>query len=510
MKDFGYDISDYKGISPLFGDMKDFDMLLDEVHKRGMKLILDLVPNHTSDEHPWFKESRSSKDNPKRDWYIWRDAAPGKSYPNNWKSVFGGSAWQYDPTTNQYYLHQFLKEQPELNYHNPEVFEAMKDVIKFWLNKGVDGFRVDVIWLMMKDPELRDEPEDPAWNGVKEYDQYLHIYSQNIPEIHDLIRKMRAVFDEYGNRVLIGEIYLPLPELVKYYGRENDECHLPFNFVLVTNKWNATTVRSLVTEYEKLLPSFAWPNWVLGNHDNHRVASRVGPAQAGVANLLLMTLRGTPTTYYGEELAMENITLDPQQLQDPYAIQNLDIADLVGRDPERSPMQWNAGPNAGFCEPGVKPWLPLHPDSSVKNVESEGTAEHSPLAYYRHLSHLRKTEPALCLGDYLPMTLGDEADQSVFCYVRRPSQNDVTELAKQGIKEPSSFLVLLNFTAEPIRLDVVKNNHHTFNSYYAHAKIRSSTLMTHMGDVVDLCDVHLRANEGLLVELTKQPDSQLC
>jgi len=218
MHDFGYDVADYTGIHPMFGTMADFDQLLAETHRRGMRLLLDLVPNHTSDEHAWFLESRSSRDNPKRDWYIWRDPAPDGGPPNNWLSFFGGPAWTFDEKTGQYYLHQFVKQQPELNYRNLQVLQAMLDVMRFWLDKGVDGFRVDVIWLMLKDDQFRDEPLDPNWDGVRPFGRLQHIYTANLPGVHDIIRQMRAVLDEYTERMMVGEIYLPNKELVKYYG----------------------------------------------------------------------------------------------------------------------------------------------------------------------------------------------------------------------------------------------------------------------------------------------------
>ena len=217
MADFGYDVADYCGIHPLFGSMADFDRLLEETHKRGKKLLLDLVPNHTSDEHPWFLESRSSRDNPKRDWYIWRDPAPGGGVPNNWLSHFGGPAWTFDEKTGQYYLHLFAKQQPDLNYRNPEVLAAMLDVMRFWLDKGVDGFRVDVIAKMMKDPLFRDEPPNPAWDGVRPFLSQLHIYTSNMDDVHHLIQEMRKVLDAYDDRMMVGEIYLPNEDLMKYY-----------------------------------------------------------------------------------------------------------------------------------------------------------------------------------------------------------------------------------------------------------------------------------------------------
>src|SRR4051812_19163060 len=245
MADFGYDVADYTGIEPVFGTMADFDRLLADVHRRGMKLILDLVPNHTSDRHPWFLESRASRDNPKRDWYIWRDPAPGGGPPNNWLSVFGGGAWQWDELSGQYYLHSFAVEQPELNWRNPEVEAEVFDAIRFWLDKGVDGFRVDVIYYMIKDDQFRDNPPNPEFQpGDQPYSSQLHIYNYNRPEVHDIIRRMRTLFDEYEDRVIIGEIYLPYPELISYYGANEDEAHLPFNFHLIHLPWKADLVRA--------------------------------------------------------------------------------------------------------------------------------------------------------------------------------------------------------------------------------------------------------------------------
>ncbi len=311
MHDFGYDVANYQDIHPMFGTMADFNALLADVHDRGMKLILDFVPNHTSDEHIWFKESRSSRDNPKRDWYIWSDPAPDGAPPNNWISFFGGPAWTYDEKTGQYYLHQFVKQQPELNYRHPDVLPAILDKMRFWLNKGVDGFRVDVIWLLLKDEKLRDEPINREWDGVEPHSSLRHIYTQDVSGIHNIVRQMRCVMQEYDEKAMVGEIYLPLEGLVSYYGRSLDECHLPFNFHLIDTAWQAQAVRDLVEEYETSLPPGAWPNWVLGNHDRHRIASRVGEEQARVANMLLLTLRGTPTTYYGEEIGMKNVSIPP-------------------------------------------------------------------------------------------------------------------------------------------------------------------------------------------------------
>ena len=302
MADFGYDVADYCDVDPLFGSLADFDDLVRAAHARGLKVILDFVPNHTSDRHPWFLESRSSRASPKRDWYIWRDGRNGGP-PNNWVSQFGGSAWTYDPGTGQHYLHSFLREQPDLNWRNPDVRAAMLDVLTFWLDRGVDGFRVDVIWLLIKDEALRDNPENPGWQPSQAtINRLLQVHNADQPDVHDVIRDMRSLLDRYDERLLIGEIYLPLERLVAYYGKDLSGAHLPFNFQLILTAWKADAIARLIDEYENALPPGGWPNWVLGNHDQPRIAARVGEAQARVAAMLLLTLRGTPTMYYGDEI----------------------------------------------------------------------------------------------------------------------------------------------------------------------------------------------------------------
>jgi alpha-glucosidase len=475
MHDFGYDVADYCDIHPMFGTMADFEQLLEDVHDRDMKLILDLVPNHTSDEHEWFKESRSSRSNDKRDWYIWQNPAPDGGPPNNWLSFFGGPAWTYDEETRQYYLHQFVTQQPELNYRHPEVLPAMLDNMRFWLDKGVDGFRVDVIWLMLKDEQLRDEPTNPDWNGVEPFGSLRHIYTQNVPGIHDIVRQMRATLDEYDERMMVGEIYLPFDELVKYYGAA-DECHLPFNFHLINCDWQGQEVRSLVEAYEAALPPDGWPNWVLGNHDQHRVASRIGAAQARIANMLLLTLRGTPTTYYGEELGMVDVVIPPEFIQDPPAVNQPDIADVVGRDPERTPMQWDGAGNAGFADDGIATWLPIAPDYKERNVTSQQHEPTSMLNFYRALTHLRQEQPALSVGAYASVETGIT---DIFAYTRTHDQ-------------ASSFLIVLNFGNEQHTLDI--------SHIASMAKIIIATDMQRT-DLADLEHLIVRPNEGLVMRL---------
>ena len=474
MADFGYDISDYTGIHPLFGTMEDFDQLLSEVHKKDMKMILDLVPNHTSNEHPWFEESRSSRDNPKRDWYLWHDAAPDGGPPNNWLSVFGGSGWEYDEKTDQYYYHAFLKEQPDLNWRNPEVQQAMLDVMRFWLDKGVDGFRVDVMWHMIKDDEFRNNPPNPDYTPEQStYNKLIPAYSTDQPEVHDIVAMMRNVMDEYEERVMIGEIYLPIDKLVTYYGHDHSGAHLPFNFQLVVLPWEAKKIFSTINQYEGALPTGGWPNWVLGNHDKSRIASRVGLPQAKVAAMMLLTLRGTPTMYYGDELGMEDVLIAPEQVQDP---QEKNMPGLgLGRDPERTPMQWDDTENAGFTK--ATPWLPLAENYEKVNVAAEKQAEDSMLSFYKKLIELRQSEPALMVGDYEPVNLKGNA----FAYVRH--------------YDNKRFLIILNLDNSPV----------IFESETIEAK-GSVVLGTHpeRKDLKAGKSVQLQANEGIIVLLEQE------
>jgi len=412
MADFGYDVADYCGVDPIFGSLDDFDRLIGEVHGRGLKLIVDFVPNHTSDQHEWFRESRSSPNNPKRDWYIWRDPAPGGGPPNNWNSNFGGPGWTFDAATGQYYYHAFLKEQPDLNWRNPQVRAAMHDVLRFWMRRGVDGFRVDVIWHLMKDEGFRDNPVNPGYQaGQPDINRTLQIHSTDQPEVHGIIAGMRRVLEEFDDRVLIGEIYLPLDRLVTYYGENLTGAHLPFNFQLIHMAWRAEDIAALVEEYEGAIPPGGWPNWVLGNHDQARIAARVGEAQARVAAMLLLTLRGTPTMYYGDEIGIGRVEIPFDAVQDPWERNEPGLG--LGRDPQRTPMQWDGSPHAGFTT--GRPWLPLTPDHQSRNVAEMREDPCSILTLYRRLIQLRRRHLALNVGDYV----GAHADGQVFAYERR-------------------------------------------------------------------------------------------
>jgi alpha-glucosidase len=423
MADFGYDVSDYTAIAPMFGSLDDFDALVTGAHERGLRVILDFVPNHTSNEHPWFIESRSSRNNPRRDWYLWRDPAPDGGPPNNWLSVFGGSAWTYDAATGQYYYHAFLREQPDLNWRNPAVRDAMHTAMRFWLDRGVDGFRLDAIWHLIKDDQFRDNPPNPDYQPEQPpYFTLTPLYSTDRPEIHDLLAELRAVVDRYPDRLVIGEIYLPTERLIAYYGRDLKGLHLPFNFLLIKAPWHARNLAALIGAYEQKLPAGGWPNWVLGNHDKPRIATRAGPDQAPVAAMLLLTLRGTATLYYGDELGMEDVPIPPARVRDPWEL-NLPGAGH-GRDPARTPMQWDASTNAGFSP--TEPWLPIATDYRERNVERLRDNPRSILQLYRRLIELRRRHAALRNGLYREIA----ATGDLLAYVRR----DATQ----------SFLIALN------------------------------------------------------------------
>ncbi|MEH3098799.1 alpha-amylase family glycosyl hydrolase [Sphingomonas adhaesiva] len=413
MADFGYDVADYCGVEPMFGDLAAFDRLLAAVHARGLKLLLDFVPNHSSDRHPWFVASRASRTNPKRDWYIWRDAAAGGGPPNNWISDFGGSAWEWDAATGQYYLHAFLKSQPDLNWRNPDLKRAMFDAMRFWFDRGVDGFRIDVLWHIVKADGFPDNPVNPAWHpGITERDRLIQQHSTDQPEAHAIAAEMRALADEYGGRLLIGEIFLPNDRHARWYGTpERPQVHLPFNFQLIENAWDAATLRATIAAYEASLPPHGWPNWVIGSHDAPRIAARIGEAQARVAAMLLLTLRGTPTLYQGDELGIGQVDIPPERVRDPQELRQPGIG--IGRDRSRTPMPWDDSAFAGFST--VEPWLPLNADWRTRNVAAQDGDPSSMLTLYRRLLALRRARPALGLGDIALV----EADRDVLAYERR-------------------------------------------------------------------------------------------
>lgn len=476
--DFGYDVMDYCGIDPLFGTMEDFAELVCEAHRRGIRIIIDLVFNHSSHLHPWFRESVSGKDSPKRDWYIWRDPEPVQNKPNNWQAVFGGSAWTFDRQSGQYYLHSFLKEQPDLNWRNPEVKEALFEVIRFWMRKGVDGFRLDVINLIYKDLQFRS---NPACFGRRPYEMQRHIHDRNQPEAHLALKAMRSLIDSYGEKMLVGEISLDKGEdstvAASYYGEMNDELHLAFNFEFLECAWSASAFRTAVERWERSLPQGGWPNYVLSNHDYPRHYSRYAKGagaeeRARLAALMLLTLRGTPFLYYGEEIGMPNVRVPRWRFQDPVGKRYWPFH--PGRDEERTPMQWSGEAHAGFSV--HEPWLPLDRDYGRRNVESETADPDSLLNFYKRLIWLRKRTPALQTGRYETVR---GLSEEVFGYIR----------AGEGER----FLILLNFAEAVIHLQLD-------SSFPARGELVITT-SNRPAEEIDLTSVHLKRNEGIVIKL---------
>ena len=412
--DFGYDISDYENIDPIYGTLADFDHMVAEGRKHHVRVILDFVPNHTSDQHPWFQDSKSSRTAPHRDWYIWRDGkAPGQP-PNNWISIFGGSAWKLDPTTNQYYYHFFYAQQPDLNWRNPAVEKVMLDTTRWWYKRGVSGFRLDAVDTLFEDPELHDNPVLPGTN--KQGDPNMDDkYNTNLPEVHEELKKLRKVADESG-AVLIGETWTSnVAELDRYYGQGGNELQMPMDFMF-------TMVKQLSPpEFRRQIAAVdgahGWPVFVIGNHDIVRSYNRYGDGKnndaiAKLMGALYLTLRGTPIMYYGEEIGMENN--DPtrkEDVKDP--IGRTGWPEEKGRDGERTPMQWDASENAGFTQ--GKPWLPVPPTYKTHNVADESKDPDSVLEFYKSILKLRHTNPALLDGRY---TAINESDANVLSYLR--------------------------------------------------------------------------------------------
>jgi alpha-glucosidase len=412
--DFGYDVSDYENIDPMYGSLADFDNLAKEAKQRGIHIILDFVVNHTSDQHKWFLDSKSSRTAAHRDWYIWRDGKGPGQPPNNWTSTFGGSAWKSDPTTNQYYYHFFYAEQPDLNWRNPAVKDAMFDVTRWWYKRGVSGFRLDAVDTLFEDPKLHDNPVLPgknAFGDAKEENKY----NTKLPEVHDVLRGLRKIADEY-NAVLIGETWTAdIAELNRYYGDRNNELQLPMDFLFTTvNKLSPAEFRKQIAAVNS---ASGWPTFVISNHDIVRSYNRYGDGEHNdqIAKLmagLYLTLRGTPIMYYGEEIGMT--TTPPRRKEDVKdPIGRTGWPKEEGRDGERTPMQWNEDVNAGFSK--ATPWLPVPPSYKTHNVADESQVPDSILSFYKQVLKLRHTNKALLDGDYIPL---DENDQNVLAYVR--------------------------------------------------------------------------------------------
>jgi alpha-glucosidase len=434
MYDFGYDVADYRAIDPVFGTDADFTALIEEAHALGIKIIMDMVLNHTSFLHPWFVESRSSRGNPKRDWYIWHDGKSGRR-PNNWLAAFGGRAWEWDEGTKSYYLHSFAVEQPDVNFRNPALKKAMFGELEFWLDRGVDGFRFDVINWFIKDDQFRNN----GWRFGKRprpYDLQDHLYDRNRPETHGIVREIRSLLDSYGDRMCVGETFSEAPgdpELsASYLGNGSDELHLSFDFSLIFRDWNAKSFAEAIERWLDRVPAGAWPCHVLSNHDQSRIVTRFGGGDKGLrraraAAVLLLTLRGTPFMYYGDELGMEDGRLSRKDIVDPAGLRYWPF--FKGRDPERTPMQWTNVPNGGFSE--ARPWLPVS-TAGERNVELELRDPDSMLSLYKRLIRVRKEHPGLRFGE---MRFASRGEKGILSYER--------------FLEGKRFFVAVNFSDSP-------------------------------------------------------------
>lgn len=408
--DFGYDVADYCGVQPVFGDLGTVDELIAQAAKRDIKIVLDIVPNHSSDRHPWFIDSRSARSSKHRDWYVWADPKPDGGPPNNWLSAMGGPAWTLDTRTGQYYLHNFLPQQPDLNWWNPDVRDAFDHIYGFWFDRGVAGFRIDVAHGIVKDRELRDNPlatmDDPP--SVRAHGQRL-VYNVERPEVHDVLRRWRALANTYEPpRILLGETYVTeIKSIESFYG-QGDELNLAFNFAYLHAPFNASALARVVAESERIIPAAGWPVWTLSNHDLPRVMSRWAGGderKLRCALMSLLTLRGTPVLYYGDEIGMPDTRLRKGDLQDPLGKRHW--PQPRGRDAERTPMHWTDEPGGGFTEPGVRPWLPIG-DVAARNVTDQRGDPSSTLTFVRDLIASRRQRPDLRSGSYrqLPSATG--------------------------------------------------------------------------------------------------------
>ena len=492
--DFGYDISDHCGIDPVYGDLAAFDRLVTGAHGRGLRVLMDLVPSHTSEEHPWFRAARRSRRDPLRALYIWADPAPDGGPPNNWTAAFGGSAWELDEPSGQYYLHSFYREQPDLNWRSPAVHERLGEVVRFWLQRGVDGFRVDAIDRSIKDLRLRDNPPvPPGYEGrFLSVQGQLHIWNKSRPETLDVVRSLRTATESVRpDAMLLGEAYVPIETLGRYFGTaDRPGFHLAFDFGFIYAPWDAAWLRMAVDAAEAHLPDHAWPCRALSNHDNPRHGTRFGTAALRAAAVLELTLRGTPVLYMGEEIGMVDVESAPGA-----------AFDRAGRDTSRTPMQWSAGPGGGFTL--GKPWLPLG-DTAAVNVADQRTDGSSLLALYRDLLRVRSASAALALGSH--RSLDVPVESGVFAYLREAGAE--------------RMLVAVNCSSAPVTLDLVAAGHGrvepsaqssssadqgparpAFVLPTAPSLILSTVVDRTRGDGIDLRRMELTPNEAVIVRL---------
>jgi alpha-glucosidase len=433
-KDFGYDVSDYLDIDPKYGTMKDFELLIQEGRKRDIHVILDLVLNHSSDQHHWFLESKKSRNNPFHDFYIWHDPAKGGGQPNNWRSIFGGKGWEFVPGLGQYYYHMFVKEQPDLNWRNPTVRKELLDVFRFWLKKGVDGFRLDVFNNYFKDVQFRNNPRNRL--GIRPFDCQTHLYDTDQPEMIPLLKDIRRILDSKPGSYAVGETFMGREKIAAKYCAPG---LLPgtFNFSLVRGAWNARTVQRKITKWDQAVDAESWPTQVMSNHDVHRIATRLHASQDDrilkQAAALLLTLRGTPFIYYGDEIGMRDIRVGKADLQDPVSMNYWPFP--VGRDGCRSPMQWDESCFAGFST--HKPWLKVNPNYSQRNVQRQKSEKDSLFHFYRKLIHIRKENKALNAGMFLPLTYDP---LFVMAYLRQTAEETVLVVLNFNRRKMKFFL----------------------------------------------------------------------
>jgi alpha-glucosidase len=470
--DFGYDVADYKDIDPVYGSLAIFDQFVAACHERGIKIMMDFVPNHTSVDHSWFKESRKSKDNDKRDWYIWKkgkDEGP----PNNWLSVFGGTGWEYDEITDEYYLHTFDKNQPDLNWRNPEVVKEMLSYFDFWIDRGVDGFRVDVPYHLFKDSEFRDEPPNPNYNGATMgmYESLQHIHTAWLPESFLMMKQFTKVLQKYEDKFMVTEAWGSIEDLIKLYNTVGWKYYAPFNFSLITLPWTAEAHKNYIDTYDKELGDTYIPCYVLGNHDTPRVASRIGHEQAKVAAMCQLSLRGMPFIYMGEEIGMENAVLQKEEIRDTFEINSPGLG--LGRDPQRTPMQWDQNAYAEFTD--TKPWLPVNDNYSEINVRQQTDDKESTLSFYKHLIKVRKHFTPLREGSYIPLASPAE---NVLLYLRQSNDEKV--------------LVILNFDEKSKMISLPE---------FSGKIICDSLLLSREGEHVHFDKYDLQSNEGIIVLL---------
>ncbi|MDX1607874.1 MAG: alpha-amylase family glycosyl hydrolase [Candidatus Spechtbacterales bacterium] len=478
MADFGYDVADYKGVDPIFGTLEDFDELLKEVHKREMRLLIDFVPNHTSSRHPWFIESRSSKNNPKRNWYVWKDPAPGGGPPNNWLSVFGGSAWEYDKKTEQYYLHSFLKEQPDLNWDNPNVREAMKENLRFWLDMGVDGVRLDAVHYLSKDKEFRsDLPKKDYKEDSEIYDALIHKYSKDGPNLFNYLNELVGVLKEHKEqKFMITETArtLSVEEHKLFYEKLDSSYTSPFNFCLINIEWRPSAIKDYIDQFHAQLKPQDLPVYALENHDNPRICTQIGSAQARVAAMLLLTLPGMTFIYQGQELAMTDTDISEDKLKDPASKRGKEYS----RDYVRTPMQWSGDKYGGFSD--TEPWLPVNKNYKRINVEVEKDDARSMLHLYKKLIALKSNKEELKYGKYDPIYT---SNKDIFAFQRS--------------LDGKELLILLNFTDKKQKLSL--NNKKT-PLKPGHVRVMLDTGLKKEKEGLNLSNLILEANEGMILE----------